>query len=532
MDPASTLASARTLASQGLHRSVQLLAGLLLSDRTQPKTRAQECETLALYAESLAEGGEHRRSLKYYERALDLFHSHLPASNRLDQLEIKVLGGYANACIRTGELYKAKGSLESLEERRRSPSIWRQLAWLYDELGEIKAAIQCHKAILRANPDAVESAISLLDHAVPYAEVELLVSSQQAYQTVRMFIQAHAAARKHEHSAALQILTSLENMHPFCVDIQLEIAMCHVESGNSNAARLCYTKIRKLEPDTSSQMDIYAGLLQAHGKVQAVNNLAEDLFHISEERPEPWLAMARYCEMKGHLDQALYFVEKATVWNSRHVPTYHLKGSLLLAMNRPADAILSYRSAYRISRDVVTYEGIIESYLALGQTNQAVAAANEALRLMPKSARVLTLMGVVFEKVPTKAGKAREFLDKALRVDPNCIEAIFALAHNHESHDSLDAAITLLEEHLPFHHNDTMHLRLAHLYLKKQDYSKATEHYHAAQRINPECLEAKAGLEKTDKLINGTLDHDDDDELDDGMDLAEESMGDHSQDDA
>ncbi|KAI8928142.1 hypothetical protein BC831DRAFT_136224 [Entophlyctis helioformis] len=160
MDPASTLASARTLASQGLHRSVQLLVGgcacsqhgvlQLLQWRTL-NVRCCVGQAGLLLSTELSQRHERKNAKRLHcmrsplpkeENTVDPWyiassactclpsHSKLPTLDRntmserwicftrtfqprtdWNQLEIKVLGGYANACIRTGELYKAKGSV-------------------------------------------------------------------------------------------------------------------------------------------------------------------------------------------------------------------------------------------------------------------------------------------------------------------------------------------------------------------------------------------------------------------------------------
>ena len=54
------------------------------------------------------------------------------------------------------------------------------------------------------------------------------------------------------------------------------------------------------------------------------------------------MAIALYTELRGDREKALHFVEKALVLSPRHVLALQLKGDLLVQLNKPEHAIISF----------------------------------------------------------------------------------------------------------------------------------------------------------------------------------------------
>ena len=58
--------------------------------------------------------------------------------------------------------------------------------------------------------------------------------------------------------------------------------------------------------------------------------------------PEPWLAVALYCDMRNEKDKALSYIEKALQMGPRQVLAHTLRGDVLLALGKPEHAIVSF----------------------------------------------------------------------------------------------------------------------------------------------------------------------------------------------
>jgi tetratricopeptide (TPR) repeat protein len=69
-------------------------------------------------------------------------------------------------------------------------------------------------------------------------------------------------------------------------------------------------------------------------------------------------------------------------------------------MGNYGEAAKSYRNAYKLKRNIATYQGLIDSYIKLDLLNEATSTAKEALLLLPSSSRTLCLAGLVMFHSP------------------------------------------------------------------------------------------------------------------------------------
>ena len=281
-----------------------------------------------------------------------------------------------------------------------------------------------------------------------------------------------------------------------------------------------------MEPHWIDGMDEYAYLLQKQGNLAAVNRLHSDLFQLSNNLPEPWVALTISCLMKSDFDGGMNHIENAISIAPRNVFAYQVKGDLLFAMNRFGKACAAYRTAYRISREFANYEGLVHCYIQLGKLMDATSTAKEALFLYPQSARAVCLAGIVMKENPSLNSKAKEYLEKALKIDPMLIEAVFALSDLYLKLEDLDKAVEILQKGSLSHHTDSIHVKLGILYFKKHEYSQATVQFNAALGINPENAAAKKGLGDIEKAISGRDEDDEELESEGDLDIDAQSMDD------
>lgn len=147
---------------------------------------------------------------------------------------------------------------------------------------------------------------------------------------------------------------------------------------------------------------------------------------VNSDRPEPWLVMARYCEMKGEQEKALTLTERAIKLRPRYANSYLLKGSLLLS-TKPSEALQAFHTAYEISPDLDATRGLVEAYSALSRFNDALLLAKETLQKYPRNARALVLIGNLLSHKPESREKAKKALQNSLAIDPNSLEATVTL---------------------------------------------------------------------------------------------------------
>jgi Flp pilus assembly protein TadD len=154
---------------------------------------------------------------------------------------------------------------------------------------------------------------------------------------------------------------------------------------------------------------------------------------------------------------------------------------------------------------------LVNAYLAIPKVSEALRTAKEALQLMPKDARAVLLVGRVLAHTPGDGRKkASKAYAKALKLDPLCVEAATAFAdlylQQHEAQPGgcdMQPAVQVLLQTLQHQSTDALHVKLGMVYLAATDYGAALTHFHSALSYNPDNDEAKHGVDRLTKLLQG-----------------------------
>ncbi|KAJ3276579.1 Anaphase-promoting complex subunit 7 [Terramyces sp. JEL0728] len=444
------LEKAIELFKQGLYSSSQILAELLINEK--------HAQSLILYADCLVKSKQYKRSLKYYQQALNLKKSSLQ-----EEWLQQALNRFIDACITSKEYYIAK---------------------------ECKSAIDCYKQILKAQPYAIET---IQVHGLSLKELQPLLIDDAF---INQFAIGLHSAQNCNFTAGLSVFQDMEREYKSSTFLTLQVANVYSKSGDPHAAIQIHRNVLKMDP-------------------ACIDGLALESYDRNEERPEVWITRAINLFAKEQHENALDLVEKAITIAPRHMLGHVVKGKILTETGKIGEAAQSYRNAYRLERDLSNYEGLIKSYTKLGKLLEATSTAKEALALLPNSPRAVTLAGLVMAENPSLHNKAKEYLEKAIKMNSKLNDPLFGLADLYFKQNHVQKAIDLLEQHSSHHHHYKIHVKLGNLYCQLQEWSKATLNYHTALNIFPDCAAAKRGLADIEKTINGN---------DEGEDLEEEDV--------
>mmetsp|Transcript_11152 Transcript_11152/g.26187 ORF Transcript_11152/g.26187 Transcript_11152/m.26187 type:complete len:126 (+) Transcript_11152:493-870(+) len=88
-------------------------------------------------------------------------------------------------------------------------------------------------------------------------------------------------------------------------------------------------------------------------------------------------------------------------------------------------------------------------------------------------------------------------------MDPNCVDASLALVDLHLHAKQLDKCAEVLQASLARHNLDFLHSKLADVLTLQGRHSDALASYHTALSLDPESADAKAGLDRLEKLMRG-----------------------------
>ena len=119
---------------------------------------------------------------------------------------------------------------------------------------------------------------------------------------------------------------------------------------------------------------------------------------------------------------------------------------------------------------------MVESYVKAGSLKQAHDTAKKIRELMPEDARPYVLLGTV-QAAKTETNKAKENFIRALEVDPQCMDAVYALVDLYSASESYREAITVLERALQQEDSDQLYYRLGDAYYELTETDEAIEQY-------------------------------------------------------
>ncbi|KAJ3287774.1 Anaphase promoting complex subunit 7 [Rhizoclosmatium sp. JEL0117] len=390
---------------------------------------------------------------------------------------------------------------------RKPLSLLRLMVTASLKLGKLKDAQNALWEVLVLEPYSIHEAKLLVSkcNIAPSQELSLTLNAIQSVQNW-------------DFEEAKRLLGSSTN-----IETMLQLATYHVKEGDYAEAKTLFQLIRQRDPYFIKGMDLYARILQRDAPPLELNIFATTLLSIAPHAPEPWVAMARYCESKQDWDRAMHLVDKSLSLDSAHVEGYLLKGTLYLSLAKSHEAVSSFRQAHTLSPSYESYRGLMESYIASKRTAEALATAKEAMQRMKENARAIVLVGVVLSHIPGRQPQARLAFQKALTLDPRCTEAIFALASSYSSEQNHRAAAQFLTKSLLHINNHVIHTRLGDVYAVMKEYEVAMEHYNIALKMAPEYEGAVGGFGRVEKLIDVDRNGE---EGEGGSVMEEEEMGD------
>ncbi|ORY40703.1 TPR-like protein, partial [Rhizoclosmatium globosum] len=356
---------------------------------------------------------------------------------------------------------------------RKPLSLLRLMVTASLKLGKLKDAQNALWEVLALEPYSIHEAKLLVSkcNIAPSQELSLTLNAIQSVQNW-------------DFEEAKRLLGSSTN-----IETMLQLATYHVKEGDYAEAKTLFQLIRQRDPYFIKGMDLYARILQRDAPPLELNIFATTLLSIAPHAPEPWVAMARYCESKQDWDRAMHLVDKSLSLDSGHVEGYLLKGTLYLSLAKSHEAVSSFRQAHTLSPSYESYRGLMESYIASKRTAEALATAKEAMQRMKENARAIVLVGVVLSHIPGRQPQRSPILTKSLL-------------------------------HI---NNHVIHTRLGDVYAVMKEYEVAMEHYNIALKMAPEYEGAVGGFGRVEKLIDVDRNGE---EGEGGSVMEEEEMGD------
>jgi tetratricopeptide (TPR) repeat protein len=504
----------KSLNEAGLFGSAQILGNFF-------DIYSSEETTLEL-GNSLYGAQDYRRALQTYMQGLQKIATKTagqdPKQLGPSPIEIQFKMKIGDCHMKLKNLKLAHQTFISIPSSHRTVYVNMCLAQISQVYDQKKNAILYYKEVLKQYPFSLEAIEALLELGGSATELQHIISDhlnnekenrrQQAQEhgndgvkTLFDYIDAYAEYAKCDFERAVQLFTKMKYSHN--CHLLKTIAMCFYRTNNVEKAQKSFERIRALDKTFISTMDYYALLLKNTGAITELNKLTQELLAVNPQSPETWTAIGMYCEMKGKPDHALIYYDRAISLSPRHPLANEMKGWRCLALGKSREAMEWFKNAQIGSqkRDLGPYRGLIEVCLLSKLPKDALQLAMDANQIHVNTAQSMALLGLAFAADSNQRTKAREMFDKALKLNPSCIDAILGSANMLRDDNQHNNAVTLLEQYCDQIKSDVLHTALAELFVQLTKYDEAMHHYSAALEINPYYPPARDGHKQLDTAL-------------------------------
>lgn len=504
----------KLLHENGLHSNLIALGSLVLTvAENQPENSllpAARYQTMVYVGWSLQSMGEYRRAEATLKEALQYAKAAAKTKiakttdmfkDGLTEIDVKYAMAECNMAVR--QYSQALTLLESIPQRHRTPKVNMRLGRLYQQAGMERPAITAYKEVLKECPLALEAVQELLSLGVRGAEVASLMinvhGSTAGTEWLSLWVKGHAYLHSRDYTNAITSFKQLEENSALSrnVDILATLGETYYLAGDSKNALTFLQRAHAVNHLNLRGSDLLACLLGAEKRDRELEELAMSTTAVTDTAPQPWITMGYYCQLSKKTTKAIYFAHKACSINPRSVEGLLLKGTLLLELKKLQEAVMHFREAMQIApHRFEPHKGLVDCYLAMHRSREAVTIASNACKLLGQTPRALTLYASVLVKDSLTVSKGKSLLEKALKEDSYHLPAVYLLCELYEQDLRYESAIELLRKQVAVQSTSRLHQMLADFFSRVHDEEKAAHHFGIALNHEPSNTRALEGMQK------------------------------------
>ena len=554
---AALTAEIQRLLQAKLHQSAYILANFLLPRSTPhrpspstPSSAPSSSDPLPFYlfAESLNNPDlrEYRRSLRYYQLALDALilitpsSSPSPPSTPLTPLHVQ--SRMVDACMSIGDEDATLTLLESLLPPIPSPHTPHpsfptptlpphqllHLASLYRRRRQHSLAILTYQRLLHAQPHCIEAILAIIDLTHDDVTSIFPPDLRLTHPSLHSFLLAQLASSTSggaNHVEAIHRLSALCVAHPLSAWLHVRYSEVQQQWYDDEVCINTYQHAHELDRQMTDGMDTLALLHLAQPKrAKQLQRLQFDALQAADDRPEGWAISALTALTAGQRERCERLIEKAVHLDELHTTTLLVKAYTLLHQDALSGgggggggaplafpalfATLNLHLAMRPSAPCLPIlHPLVLSYLSLAQPKKAFNLLTPHHRRNPSNPRILTLLALTLSTPPTlppSLAKAKEALLQAVQVDRYAFGAVMALASVMAEEGRVEEAIAVLKRSCEGEVEGGTYVegvveRLGALCARRGDRAEALRWYHQTLRVNPANAVAAEGIKSLEE---------------------------------
>ena len=260
------------------------------------------------------------------------------------------------------------------------------------------------------------------------------------------------------------------------------------KQGNLPSAESEWREAARLRPDLVEAQRALAGAAMRKNDMSALEQTATQIIRLLPSSPDGYAMRAI-----SYINRRLYSQAEADTQRAMQVApgspiAYIQLGNLRFVEKRLPEAERAYRDALDRNPDFTdALRGLLNTYLAQGQIDRAVAAANQQIAKSPNNGDFYDLLGTVLFHNKADLNAAEIALKKSAALNPGNGDALLKLAQVQAARGDNGQAIATLEQSIKDHPQDaSLCILLGELYASRQDWTRAEDNYQKALTIKAE----------------------------------------------
>lgn len=260
--------------------------------------------------------------------------------------------------------------------------------------------------------------------------------------------------------------------------------------GNKAQAENAWQNAVRYRRDLVEAQRALANLALHEGNMTELEQYSGEVINLQPGSVDGYALRAFSRIQRGQFPQAELDVRKAIEVGGSSPMGYVQMGNLMLARKNYRGAEGAYQQA--LDREIDSSDalaGLMNTYLAQNQTDNALAAVRAQIAKVPTSSGFYDLLGTALfdhKRNQRDLDAAETSLGKAIQLDKHNIDAWLKLSKAQAARGSTEEAIGTCQHALESNPGEvSFYVLLGQLYESKQSWDKAKESYGKALQINP-----------------------------------------------
>jgi len=403
--------------------------------------------------------------------------------------------GLARLYLAEGKKAEAEEFLQNAKHDFPDNSVgYRMLGDYYFVTGDLDKALAEYGSLYKEHPKDLQvkkNYIELLILKSHVAEARVLdeeILKSSPNDNEALIYRGQLQLRSGDAGGAASTLQTVTKNDPNNAVAHYHLGAAFQESGNLERAESEWREAVRLRPELFEAQRALALLAMRKGDNATLEQCAAQMINLQPASPEGYALRAVSYINRNRFTEAEEDVSKSIEVAPQSAFGYVQLGNLKFAQKQNKAAATAFQQALdRNDSSSDALRGLMNTYIAQNQVDQAITSANAQISKSPGNSRFYDLLGTVLYRNKKDVKAAEAALNKALELDAYNSDAMVKLGEIQAASGETDQAIAMYQKSLKEHPRQAgVYVLLGQLYESKSQWKKAEDAYQNALAIKPE----------------------------------------------